>query len=171
MPIKTPRELFVHMLSNLRQGTERTTKLVQEFTQNVQDPDIKEALEARIFVSQKILDTIDQVFKITGEQPVKVSGRLLDTVAEEFRSELAEIQTPQVRNLYILAKANQALHLRIAEYRSLLAAADLSGHFAAGVLLETCLADKLVFVERTDRLLRYLTGSKMAEKIQARAVA
>src|SRR5215467_13268482 len=56
MPIKTPRELFVQMLSNVRQGTERTTKLVQEFTQNVQDPDVKEALEARVFVSQKILD-------------------------------------------------------------------------------------------------------------------
>jgi ferritin-like metal-binding protein YciE len=171
MPIKTPRELFVYMLSNLRQGTERATKLVQEFTQNVQDPDIKEALEARVFVSQKILDTIDQVFKITGEQPVKVSGRLFDTVAEEFRNELAEMQNPTVRNLYILAKANQVLHLRIAEYRSLVAAADLSGHFAVGVLLETCLADKLVFVERTHRLLQHLTGSKMAEKIPARSVA
>jgi ferritin-like metal-binding protein YciE len=63
------------------------------------------------------------------------------------------------------------LHLRIAEYRSLVAAADLSGHFAVGVLLETCLADKLVFVERTNRLLQQLTGSKMAEKIAARSVA
>jgi len=171
MPIKTPRELFVQMLSNVRQGTERTTKLVQEFTQNVQDPDVKEALEARIFVSQKILDTVDQAFKIIGEQPVKVSGRLFDAVTEEFRSELAEIQTPQVRNLYILAKANQVLHLRIAEYRSLVAAADLSGHFAVGVLLETCLADKLVFVERTHRLLQHLTATKMAEKISARSVA
>ncbi|HWC16127.1 MAG TPA: DUF892 family protein, partial [Terriglobales bacterium] len=156
MPIKTPRELFVQMLSNVRQGTERTTKLVQEFTQNVQDPDIKEALEARIFVSQKILDTVDQAFKIIGEQPVKISGRLFDAVAEDFRSELAEMQTPQVRNLYVLAKANQVLHLRIAEYRSLVAAADLSGHFAVGVLLETCLADKLEFAERTNRLLQHL---------------
>lgn len=171
MPIKTPRELFVHMLSNLRQGTERATKLVQEFTQSVQDTDIKEALEARIFVSQKILDTLDQVFKIIGEQPVKVSGRLFDAVVEDFRAELAEIQNPTVRNLYILAKANQVLHLRIAEYRTLVAAADLSGHFSVGVLLETCLAEKLVFVERTHRLLQHLTATKMADKIAARSVA
>jgi ferritin-like metal-binding protein YciE len=159
------------MLSDLRQGTERTTKFVQEFTQNVQDPDVKEALEARIFVSQKILGTIHQVFKITGEQPVKVSGRAFDAVVEEFRSELAQIQTPQVRDLYILAKANQALHLRLAEYRSLLAAADLSGHSGVNALLETCLADKLVFVERADRLLHHLIGSKMAKKSAARSVA
>jgi ferritin-like metal-binding protein YciE len=159
------------MLSDLRQGTERTTKLVQEFTQNVQDTDIKEALEARIFVSQKILGTIHQVFKITGEQPVKVSGHAFGAVVEEFRSELAQIQTPQVRDLYILAKANQALHLRLAEYRSLLAAADLSGHSGVSALLETCLADKLVFVERADRLLHHLIGSKMAKKSAARSVA
>jgi len=171
MPIKTPRELFVHMLSDLRQGTERTTKLVQEFAQDVRDPDVKEALDARIFVSQKILGTINQVFKVTGEQPVKVSGHPFDAVAKEFRNELAEIQTPQVRDLYILAKANQALHLRLAEYRSLLAAADLSGHSAVGALLETCLADKLVFVERADRLLHHLIGSKMAKKSAARSVA
>ena len=75
MPIKNPRELFVHMLSNLRQGTERATKLVQEFTQNVQDTDIREALEARIFVSHKILDTLDQCLKLIGEQPLKIPAR------------------------------------------------------------------------------------------------
>jgi ferritin-like metal-binding protein YciE len=172
MPIENPRELFVHMLSNLRQGTEQATKLVQEFAQNVQDTDVREALEARIFVSHKILDTLDQCFKLIGEQPVKVSGRLYDAFVEDFRSELAEMQSPTVRNLFILAKANQVLHLRIAEYRSLLAAADLSGHFAVGVLLESCLADKLAFVERTRRLLQNLTATKMAEKIaSARAVA
>jgi ferritin-like metal-binding protein YciE len=159
------------MLSNLRQGTERTTKLVQEFTQNVQDTDVREALEARIFVSQKIVDTLDQCFKLIGEQPVKVSGHLYDAFVEDFRNELSEIQNPTVRNLFVLAKANQVLHLRIAEYRSLLAAADLSGHFAVGVLLESCLADKLAFVERTRRLLQNLTATKMAEKIAAKAVA
>ena len=171
MPIRNPRELFVHMLSNLRQGTERATKVVQEFAQNVQDTDIREALEARIFVSQKILDTVDQCFKLIGEQPVKVSGRMYDAFVEDFRIELADIQHPTARNLFILAKANQVLHLRIAEYRSLLAAADLSGHFAVGVLLESCLADKLAFVERTRRLLQNLTATRMAEKLASKAVA
>src|SRR5581483_2659307 len=171
MAIKTPRELFVQMLSNLLQGTERSSKIVQELIPQVQDTDIREALEARVFISQKILATIDQCFKLIGEQPVKVSGNLYDAFVEDFRSELAEIQSPQVKNLYVLAKANQVLHLRIAEFRSLVAAADLSGHFAVGVLLESCLADKLAFAERTRRLLQTLTGTKMAEKIAARSAA
>lgn len=171
MPIKTPKELFLLMLSELRQGTELTTKFFEEISQMAQDPDIKEALDARLFVSHKILSTLDHCFRIIGEQPVKLSGRLYEVFAEEFREDLAEIQNASVRHFFILARASQLAHLRIAEYKALIAAADLSGHYAVGVLLESCLADNLVFVERTERFIRAIAGTKVAEKIGARSAA
>jgi ferritin-like metal-binding protein YciE len=154
MPIKNPKEVFVLLLSDLRQGAESTTKIFQEMGRVVQDPDIKEALEARIFMSEKILDTLDECFKRIGEKPVKVNGRLHDVFVEDFRKELAEIQSPEAKHLFILAKANHLIHLRIGEYVALIAAADVTGHYALGVLLESCLANKLAFVERTRRLIR-----------------
>ena len=154
MAIKSPKEVFVLLLSDLRQGAESTTKVFQEMGRVVQDPDIKEALEARVFVSSKILDTLDECFKRIGEKPVKVSGRLHDVFLEDFRKELAEIQSPEAKHLFILAKANHLIHLRIGEYVALIAAADVTGHYALGVLLESCLANKLAFVERTRRLIR-----------------
>ena len=69
MAIKDPKELFVALLSNVRQGTERTTKIFQELGQVAQNPDVKEALEARVFVSQRILEKLDQCFKLIGEKP------------------------------------------------------------------------------------------------------
>jgi ferritin-like metal-binding protein YciE len=171
MPAKNPRELFVLMLSDLRQGTERTTKLFEEISDVAQDPDIKEALEARIFVSNKILATLDQCFRLIGEHPVKLSGHLYEVFEEDFRRELGEIQNPVVRHLFILAKASHLIHLRIAEYRALIAAADLSGHYGVGVLLESCLADKLAFVERARRLIQNIAQTKMAERIAVRSAA
>jgi ferritin-like metal-binding protein YciE len=171
MPVKNPKELFVLMLSDLRQGTERTTRVFHELSEVVQDPDVKEALEARVFVSRKVLDTLDQCFKLMGEQPLKLNGRLYEVFAEDFRRELAEIQNPTVRHLFILAKASHLIHFHISEYRALIAAADLSGHYGVGVLLESCLADKLAFVERTRRLIQNIAASKVAEKITARSVA
>ena len=53
MPVNNPKELFVQLLSGLRQGTERSTKFYQELSQFAEDPDIKEALEARAFVSRE----------------------------------------------------------------------------------------------------------------------
>jgi ferritin-like metal-binding protein YciE len=156
MPIKTQKELFVLLLSDVRQATERTTKIFQEMSQAAQHPDIKEALEARVFVSDKILNSLDECFKLIGEKPVKLSGHLHEVFVEDFRKELAEMQSAEARRLYILVKANHLIHLRIGEYVALIAAADATGHFGVGVLLESCLADTLAFVERTRRLIRSL---------------
>jgi ferritin-like metal-binding protein YciE len=171
MPVRNPKELFVLMLSDLRQGSERTSKILEEISGAVQDAEVKEALEARLFVAQNIRDTLDQAFKLIGEQPVKLSGRLYEVFAEDFRRELSEIQNPTARHLYILAKVSHLIHLRIAEYKVLIAAADLSGHPGVGVLLESCLANNLALVERTHRFIRAIAETKVAEKIATRTAA
>ena len=167
MPVKNPKELFVMLLSDARQGTERTIKILQEISQAAQDPEIKEALEARVFVSDQVLAKVDQCFKLIGEQPVKLAGRLQDVFVEDFRRELAEIQSPVGKHLFILAKVIHLNHLRIAEYAALVAAADITGKHGVGVLLESCLADKLAFVERTRRLIRNIVETKVRERIAA----
>jgi ferritin-like metal-binding protein YciE len=169
MPVNNPKELFVQLLSGLRQGTERSTKIYQELSKFAEDPDIKEALEARAFVSEKVLGTLDQCFNLIGEPPTKVNSRLQDTFVDDFRKDVSEIQNPAARHLFILVKAINLTHLRIAEYVALVAAADVTGHYGVGVLLETCLADRLAFVERTRRLIRNVIEAKVAKKMVERA--
>jgi ferritin-like metal-binding protein YciE len=164
MPAKDPKEMFVLMLSDLRRSTEQSTKTFQELGQLTDTPEVKEALEARGFVSDQILAKLDQCFKIIGEKPVKTTGRTHEVFVEDFRRELAEIQHPIARRLFVLAKINHLIHFRIAEYVTLIAAADLTGHYAVGVLLETCLADKLAFAERTRRLIRNAIETRIAER-------
>jgi ferritin-like metal-binding protein YciE len=167
MPVKDPKEVFLLLLSNVRQGAERGTKIYQEISQLAQDPDIKEAMEARAFISEQAVEKLDRCFELIGEKPVKTTGRIQDIFVEDFRKELAEIQSPAAKHLFILAKANHLTHLRVGEYVTLTAAADLTGHYAVGVLLESCLADKLAFVERNRRLIRHIAESKVRERIAA----
>ena len=115
-------------------------------------------------LSDQILARLDQCFKLIGEKPVQLSGRLHDVFVEDFRRELAEIESPGARRLFILAKALHLIHFRMAEYVALIAAADVSGHYGVGVLLESCLADKLAFVERTRRLIGHSIEAKVAER-------
>jgi ferritin-like metal-binding protein YciE len=171
MPVKTPRELFVSLLSDVRHSTERAAKIYQEIGQMAQDPQIKEALEARAFVSEKVLATLDQCFKLIGERPVKLTGRLEEVFVEDFRREVNEIQSPVAKHLFILAKLSHLTHLRIGEYVALTAAADLAGQHGVGVLLESCLADKLAFAERTQRLIRHIAETKVAERKGAERAA
>src|SRR5262245_58699699 len=167
MPVKNQKDLFVLLLTNLRNGVQRETAIYQELSQLAQDQDIKAALDARVFLTDKTLSTLDECFRLLGEQPLKTTGRIHEVFVEEFRRELADIQAPIARHLFILAKAQQLTHMRIAEYMVLIAAADQTGDYGVGVLLESCLADKLAFVERTRHLIRHAIESRVATKLVA----
>ena len=162
MAMQDPKELFVKLLSNLRQNEDRTTNILEEFREAVEDPDIKEAIESRIFLKSQTLNTLDRCFKLIGEQPQKSSGRIQEVFVEDFRRELEEIKGPLAKTLFIAAKLNHLMHFRIAEYVTLVAMADITGHYAVGSLLESCLADKLAFVERNRRRIRRMVESEMA---------
>ena len=162
--VKNPKELFVMILSHARQGAERSAAIYKELGEAAQNPEIQQALQARAFVSQQNLDRFDEAFKMIGEKPVNVAGRLHDTFVEDFRKELAEIQSPEGRRLYVLAKASHLSHMRTAEYELLAAAADVSGNHGVGVLLECCLADHMAFAERTRHLVRGVIEAKVAAR-------
>ncbi|HKW36024.1 MAG TPA: DUF892 family protein [Candidatus Acidoferrum sp.] len=162
MQVKNREELFVLLLSHLRQGTERAATILEELGDAAQNAEIKEALHARAFVTHKILATLDEAFKQIGQKPANLPGRLHDAFVEDFRRELAEIQSLEGKRLFVLAKAHQFISLRTAEYLVLIAAADASGNHGVAVLLESCLADNLAFVERNRRLIRKIVEARIA---------
>ena len=162
MTITTPKELCVSMLSELRHGAERSRRIFEELGQAAQNPQIKEALDARELVSSQIMNRLDECFKLIGEKPTKINQRLHDVFIEDFRRELNEIQGPVARRIFVLAKASHLANLQVASYTALTAAADTLGHPGVGMLLESCLADKLAFMERTKRLIREHIAEKVA---------
>jgi ferritin-like metal-binding protein YciE len=163
MPVNNPTEVFLLLLSDVRRKTERSTEFFKALNEFADEPEIKEALEARAFVAEKSLEKIDRVFKMINQKPVALTGRLEEIFVEDFRREVAEIKAPVARRLFVLAKLIHLTHLRIGEYLMLVAAADLTGHFGVGVLLESCLAENLAFVERTRRFVRKLAEIKTAK--------
>jgi ferritin-like metal-binding protein YciE len=162
MAIKDPKELFVWMLSDLRNGSASATKIYQELAEVAVDSDVKEALQARAFVSERNLTTLDECFRLIGQKPVNTKGKLHDAFVEDFRRELAEIDSKEGKRLFILAKFNRLMYLRMGEYETLIAAADLTGHYAVGVLLESCLANKRALAERTRRLIHQKLEQRLA---------
>jgi len=164
---RNPKEVFLMLLSDARQNTERSANFYREISSQAQNPDVKEALEARAFVAHKSLETLDKCFETIGEKPVKLSGRLHDVFVEDFKRELAEIQSPAARHLYLLAKASHLAHLRFAEYTMLIGVADLTGHYGVGVLLESVLGEKLAFLERDRRIIRHVVEGKIEQRLAA----
>ena len=167
MATRNPKEVFLMLLSDARRNTERSAAIYREISEMAENPDVKEALEARAFIADKNLETLDECFEMIEEKPVKLNGRLQEVFVEDFKRELAEIQSPAARHLYILAKASHLAQLRFAEYAMLIAASDVTGHYGVGVLLESVLADKLALLERDRRIIRHIIEGKVAERLAA----
>jgi ferritin-like metal-binding protein YciE len=165
MAVKDPKEVFIIMLSDVRRNAERSTKFFQELGDLAQDEQVKEILQARAIVADTILTRLNECFKLIGAQPAKLDGRIQDVFIEDFRRELAVIESPVARRLFVLAKLTHLLHLRIGEYVALTAAADVTGNYAVGILLETCLADKLALVERTRRAIHQRIKERLAAAV------
>jgi ferritin-like metal-binding protein YciE len=167
MPVNNPQEMFVLLLSDVRRKTERSIEFYRELNKIAEIPEFKEAFEARAFVAEKSLDKIDEAFKLINQKPVTLTGRAEEIFVEDFRRELAEIKAPVVRRIFVLSKLMHLTHLRIGEYMALVAAADTTGHFGVGVLLESCLGDHLAFVERNRRLIRNVIEAKATAQATA----
>jgi len=164
MSVDSPLETFVLLLSDVRRRTERSVDFNQELSKLAEDPDVKEALEARAFVAEKSLDKIDQAFKLINQKPVALTGKGEEVFIEDFRREVALFKSAPARRLFVLAKLIHLSHFRIGEYAALIAAADMTGHFGVGVILESCLADYLAFAERTRRLIRKYAEARAAAR-------
>lgn len=164
MPISDRKDVFVWLLSNVTQGAERAGKFFQEIGQLAEDPMIKEAMEARAFLNDKVVASLNQCFKMIGATPVQTGEKAREVFFEDFKRELKEIQSPEARRIFILAKVIHFAHLRIGEYSALVAASDLTGHPGVGVLIESCLADKLAMADRTRRFLRNIVEERVAER-------
>lgn len=176
MAMQNPKEFFVFLLSNLRHSEERITEILQELSEKVADPDIKEALESRLFLRNQVLSTLDRVFQLISQagrdvqQPMQPHERerlqqFKQMLVEDARRELAEINSPKLRHLYILAKTQQVVHLTIAECAALTAMADVTGHYSVGILLESVLAEKLAFAERARRLIRRIVEDEVGTRL------
>jgi ferritin-like metal-binding protein YciE len=154
---ENPKELFELLLSNARRSAEQTTRILKELSDLTQDIDTKEALAARVFLSDKIVGTLDQCFKLIGARPIartaESGGGLQDAFIAECRAGLADIRSPTATRLFVLAKASQLIHFSVGEYVALIACADMTGHCGVTALLETCLADNVAFIELTCRLI------------------
>jgi hypothetical protein len=96
---------------------------------------------------------LGQCLELIGVQSVQFSGGLQNSFIEECRVQLAELRSENSARLFVLAKANELIHLRIGEYVALTASANMMGHCGLSLLLETCLASDLAFIELTKRMI------------------
>ncbi len=171
MAIQTAEDFFLTGLSDLHQSEQRLGRAVEELSQQVQDPDVKNLLSARAFLTQQDVANIEKCFQLLGKQPVQVGSKFRDTWIDDVRRELNEIQNPVLRTLYALNKVRVIQDFHIGEYLAVTNMAEFMGNDAVALLLEHNLSDKVDFVERTRDVVREYATQAIGTRIAGRAAA
>lgn len=169
MSIQNAQDLFVTVLSDLHQREQKALQFWQEMSRQAQNEEIKEILDTRAHLTRQSISNLEECFKILGKQPVTTSGRVHDVVVENFRETLDEIQEPRLKGLYVLHAIREVVQFHISEYVTLATMAEVMGNIPVSALLESNLAEKMVFVERVRTLLRTMAEAVITAKMRKAA--
>ncbi len=153
MRVQTPMELFVLLLSSVRENAVLHSATLEHMIGLLQDSSVRDGLQPTYVALDKTLAKVDRCFDVIRESPVAVRSDVYSVMMMEMRAALADINAPEVRRLYVLSKIHQLNYLRIGELLAVIAAADATEHRGLGVLLESCLVEKLAFMDATARLI------------------
>jgi ferritin-like metal-binding protein YciE len=137
MSLNTPRDLFVHELSDAMSAEHIVLTMLGELEQETQNSDVKHAITHHQKETEQQISNLGKVFELLGEQPEKTTCHAAEGLRQEHDSLKQENPPELVLEMGNLAGAAKTEHYEIASYTMLMQMAkDLGEKEAADLLKE-----------------------------------
>jgi ferritin-like metal-binding protein YciE len=169
MPVQNTEEFLLTVLSNINHREKQMAQFWDQLSQQVQDPDVKNALSVRSYLTLQDASNIEKAFQIMGKQMPQPDTRFAQIMLEDFRREYDAIQHPGLKTVYALWTIRRVQNFVLAEYAGLSTLAEAAGNRAVAALLEHNLADKVDFTERTRELFHDTVRQAIGTRATGRA--
>lgn len=119
MSLETPRDLFIHELSDAMSAEHIILKGLGEMASETENAQTRKAMEDHQKETEQQIRNLEKIFEMLGVQPEETTC----PAAEGLYKELAELKSEKpegsVKELGLLAAANKNEHYEIATYLSL----------------------------------------------------
>ena len=168
MPLTTPRELFVHELSDAMSAEQQILKLLPELQEEALNSEVREALKTHEAETQQQIRNIQEVFTQIGEQPEATTCYAVKGLAEEHKALHKEKPSPEILEMANLGGAAKTEHYEMAMYTGLVQMAKDLGEPEAAQLLQDNLDQEKTMAVRVETLAREL-GKQQAHTMMAGA--
>ena len=137
MALATPRELFVHELSDTLSAEHIVLKMLDELVGEVGHKDVKAAFKHHQSETKQQIRNVEKVFKALGEEPEETTCHAAEGLRKEHDALKEEQPSPEVLQMGNLGGAAKTEHYEIASYTLLVQMAkDLGEKEAADLLKE-----------------------------------
>lgn len=172
MSMTSPRELFVHELSDTMSAEQIILKMLPELQKEALHPEVKAAFKEHEAETKQQIKNLEQVFKQLGEEPEETTCHAAEGLKKEHEALHEEEPTPEVLEMGNLGGAAKTEHYEIASYTLLVQLAKDLGEREAADLLKENLDQEKAMSKRVEALTKELgKAAKQAAKAEATAVA
>ena len=156
MPLTTPRELFVHELSDAMSAEQIILKLLPELGKEARHPAVKQAFAEHERETREQIDKLKAVFEALGEATERTTCHAAEGLRQEHQALHEEGPSPEVLEMGILGGAAKTEHYEIATYTTLQQMARDLGERDAARLLGENLAQEKAMAKRVQDLTKLL---------------
>ena len=137
------RSLFEDMLKDIYWAEKALTKAIPKMAKNATSPELQEALQEHLAVTQEQVERLDQVFEALGKPARAKKCAAMEGLIKEGEEIMQETEKGMVRDAGIIAGGQKIEHYEIASYGTLVSfARTLGEEEIAGMLEETLNEEK-----------------------------
>lgn len=164
MSITTPRELFVHELSDAMSAEQQILKMLPELQEEALHPELKQALKEHEQETKGHVKNLEAVFEQIGEKPEKTTCYGVKGLADEHKAIHEEEPSPEMLEMANVSGAEKTEHYEIVMYTGLIQMAKALGEKESAELLQENLDQEKAMAKRVSALAKEL--SKQAKAAQ-----
>jgi ferritin-like metal-binding protein YciE len=161
MPMTTPRDLFIHELSDALSAEQQILKMLPELLKESQIPEVQQAYRQHEQETQHHVQNLQTVFEQLGEKPEATTCFAVKGIAEEHQALHKERPSADVLEMANLGGADRTEHYEMAMYTGLIQMAKDLGQPQAAQLLQQNLDQEMAMAKRVEAFTKTL-GKQMA---------
>ena len=148
MALQTVQDLFVRDLRDMYDCEQRVGQMLQQFVNEVDNPQLKQGLEQHYRETQQHVKNIEQCFQILGQQPTRGSCLAIEGLKQEHDAYMKENPAPPIVAMIDLGSALKTEHYEVASYVRLIEECAVMGENECARLLQQNLQQEQAMAQR-----------------------
>jgi ferritin-like metal-binding protein YciE len=167
MPMTTPRELFLHELSDTYSAEQIILTMLPKLANEVTDKKLAKALQDHEKETRQQIEHLDEVFRILGEKPEQMTCYGVEGFKQEHDEFVKEKPSPEILTLFITGAAGKTEHYEIESYSGLIEMARLLGERDVVKLLQENLKQEQEMAKQVQQFEKELAKQLVPQLVEA----
>ena len=171
MPMNTPRDLFIHELSDTLSAEHIIAKMLPVVAGEVENKELRDALREHEKETKQQIKNLEAAFKELGEKPEEMVCHGAEGLRKEVDSFLEEKPAPEILTLFAAGAAGKTEQYEIESYTGLIDMAKLMGEKEVVRLLQENLKQEEAMSKRVSQMEKQLGKELIPPMLEAEQAA